>query len=97
MTSRLKAIIFVCFGFVFSLWWFGVNNQVTPNLAEQAYTPQDYAQDMCKIYSDLGRGSEQRGDFAAAVTAYQAALKHNPENKEIRHRLNFCQNKLKPI
>ena len=98
MTYRFKVLVFACFGFVFSLWWFGVNNQVTTvNIAELAYTPQEYAQDMSKIYFDLGQGSERRGDFVAAVAAYQEALKHNPEAVEVQQHLKACQNRMRQV
>ena len=87
---KLKPLIIACFCIVFSLWWFGLNNQ---SLDEKIYTRDAHNQDISKIYYDLGRSSEGRDDLVSAIKLYSMALHHTPERQEIYNCLANCYQK----
>lgn len=75
-------------GILFCLWWFGgLSNQ--PN-DEKFYPKEDYAQDISKIYCDMGSLAEQRHDAQAAIKWYSSALFHKPDLYDACYRLSVC-------
>lgn len=90
MLYKFKPLIITCGCIVFSLWWFGLNNQ---SLDEKVYTREAHNQDISKIYCDLGCSSEARGDWVSAINLYTTALQHTPELREIYDRLGNCYQK----
>jgi hypothetical protein len=84
---KLKLILGLGLCIVFSLWWFGVNNQ---SMEENFYSREEYHQDVSKIYFDLGRSAEQRGDVRAAIRAYRISLEHMPDFADAQKRLRLC-------
>jgi tetratricopeptide (TPR) repeat protein len=72
---------------VFSIWWFGINNQ---SMEENFYSREEFHQDLCQIYFDLGRIAERRGDVQAAIRAYHIALEHLPNFAQASEHLYAC-------
>jgi uncharacterized protein HemY len=87
MLRKLKLFLGLGTCIVFSLWWFGVNNQ---SMEENFYSKEEYHQDLSKIYFDLGRSAERRKDFQAAIRAYRIALEHQPDLSEANANLSHC-------
>lgn len=58
--------------------------------AENFYSLGDYNQDMSKLYRDIGKFSQQRRDFQAAIKAYTQALENNPYYLECYDCLGTC-------
>lgn len=54
------------------------------------YTLKDWNQDAGKLYFDIGRASQKRHDFKAAIKAYTTALENNPYYLECYDCLGIC-------
>ena len=63
--------------------------------SDQGYTIHDFNEDMSKVYYDLGRFSQRRGDFQSAIKSYTLALAHNPEHSICMNNIEICKEKLK--
>jgi hypothetical protein len=87
MLRKLKLILVMGTCIVVSIWWFGINNQ---SMEERFYSKEEYHQDLCQIYFDLGRIAERRGDIQAAIHAYRIAIEHLPNFLEASEHLTYC-------
>lgn len=90
MLHRFKPLIIIICCIIFSLWWLGLNNETA---TERLYPKEEYAQDISKIYFDLGKISQARGDVIAAIHAYSNALHHKPDFQEAYYLLGTCYQK----
>jgi len=77
----------VCIGVLVTSgsWWFGAHNEST----NEAYTKNDYDDDCCKIYYDLGLSAMTRNDHARATQAFSTVLEHKPFHLDAFDRLGI--------
>lgn len=95
MIPKKKMIIFTVFCVFFSLWWFGGYNQ-SQSIDEYYYPHEDYANDMSKIYFDMGCFAQNRGDFASAINFYNEALRIKKDFDKAYEHLKLCQARIGP-
>ena len=91
MASLLQKLRFpavILSGVLFISWSFVSN--LKRNAVEDMYTLQDYLQDSSKIYFDLGRAAQNRGDYENAIKFYRIVLNHKPDHTEAHHNLTLC-------
>jgi hypothetical protein len=92
MRYKLKLATIVGSCIVFSLWWFGVNNQ---SIDERVYPKEEYFEDLCRVYYDLGQSAQRRHDLNAAIRHYTTALHLKPNFVAAHRKLALCHQKQK--
>jgi hypothetical protein len=83
---KITTVIGSCI--VFSLWWFGVNNQ---SIDERVYPKEEYSEDLSRVYYDLGKSAQRRNDWSAAIRHYTTALNFKPDLTAAHNSLCTCQ------
>jgi len=96
MRYNVKLITVLSSCLVFSLWWFGVNNQ---SIDERVYPKEEYSEDLSRVYYDLGKSAQRRNDWSAAIRHYTTALNFKPDLMAAHQSLALChrKQKLSPI
>ena len=88
--QKLRFPIIIISSVFFISWSFISNLKQCAAEDIDAYSPQDYHQDACKIYFDLGKAAQNRGDYDRAITFYRISLSHQPDYNLAHDNLNFC-------
>ncbi len=83
------AILFMC------VWFFLPFFKSSSDQDYGGYSVNDFNEDMGKLYYDLGKLSQRRGDFQNAIKSYTLALAHNPEHSICMNNIEICKEKLK--